>query len=447
MRKLERRANICLLLAATLFIGILIFTWRFVTKGQEWASFYGNRQIYTNGEINRGTIYDRNGVMLLNCTKDGLIYPSDPSLRRATVHVVGDPKGNIATGAINMWKPQLIGYDLLNGTYDTNKDGSKIKLTIDSKANLAAYNALGKRQGMVGVFNYKTGEIVAMVCTPAVDPKGMLPNSNSSEYFNTFLSGSMTPGSTFKTITAAAAIDNVDDIDSFEYTCSGVTYVNGSPIRCTNGQAHGHVDFEMALAKSCNGAFGEITRKIGASNMKEYVKKVGLTNSLNISGIKTAKGKFNFPADDPIKLSWAGIGQADDLVNPASMMVYMGSIANGGKAVNPYLIGSSSFLKKVTGGDSLGKYLSEATADRLKSMMKNDVKVTYGESNFRGLDIYAKSGTAETGDGDPDAWFVGFIDDPKHPYAFVSWVRHGGTGFKVAGPVAYKTLIALVQNN
>ena len=82
MRKLERRANICLLLAASLFIGILIFTWRFVTKGQDWASFYGNRQIYTNGEVNRGTIYDRNGVMLLNCTKDGLVYPSDASLRR-----------------------------------------------------------------------------------------------------------------------------------------------------------------------------------------------------------------------------------------------------------------------------------------------------------------------------------------------------------------------------
>ena len=122
MRKLERRANICLLLAAALFIGILIFTWRFVTKGQDWASFYGNRQIYTNGEVNRGTIYDRNGVMLLNCTKDGLVYPSDASLRKATVHAVGDPKGNIATGAINVFRPQLIGYDLLNGTYDTTKE-------------------------------------------------------------------------------------------------------------------------------------------------------------------------------------------------------------------------------------------------------------------------------------------------------------------------------------
>ena len=446
MRKLERRANICLLLAASLFIGILIFTWRFVTNGQDWASFYGNRQIYTNGEVNRGTIYDRNDVMLLNCTKDGLVYPSDASLRKATVHAVGDPKGNIATGAINVFRPQLIGYDLLNGTYDTTKDGSKINLTIDAKANLAAYKALGNRQGMVGVYNYKTGEIMAMVCTPSVDPKGSLPtNSSSSEYFNTFLSGRLTPGSTFKTVTAAAAIDNVDDIDDFSFNCTGVTYVNGSPIKCT--ERHGHVDFEMALAKSCNGAFGEITCKVGASAMKDYVKKIGLTNSLDINGIKTAKGTFVFPKDDPVKLSWAGIGQAEDLVNPASMMVYMGAIANGGKAINPYIISSSNFLKKVTGGDSLGNYLSSGTAGKMKSMMKNDVKVTYGESNFRGLDIYAKSGTAETGSGTPDAWFVGFIDDADHPYAFVVWVKNGGTGYKVAGPVAYKTLLALVQNN
>lgn len=446
MRKQERRASICLLLAAVLFIGIIIFSWRFVTKGQDWATFYGNRQIYTNGEINRGTIYDRNGVMLLNCSKTGLKYHDNAALRRATVHVVGDPKGNISTGAINMWKSQLIGYDLLNGTYDTTKDGGKIKLTIDANANLAAYNALGNRQGMVGVFNYKTGEIMALVNTPSIDPAGMLPSpQGSSVYFNTFFSGTLTPGSTFKTVTSAAAIDTVEDIDNFSFYCKGITYVNGSPITCL--QPHGQIDFELALAKSCNGAFGEITRKVGAKNMNKYVKKLGFTNSLNISGIKTAKSSFNFPGDDPVKLSWAGIGQADDLVNPAAMMVYMGAIANGGEAINPYMIGSSNILKKVTGGDSLGNYLSEETAGRLKRMMKKDVQITYGEQNFRGLDMYAKSGTAEAGGDKPDAWFVGFIDDDNHPYAFVSWVKNGGTGYQVAGPVAYRTLTALVNSN
>lgn len=446
MRKIENRARICLLMAAALFVGILLFSWRFVTRGEEWASFYGNLQIYTNGEINRGTIYDRNGVQLLSCTKQGLTYPDSAELRAATLHVVGDPKGNVATGAINMWKGELIGYDLLNGTYDTTKDGQKISLTIDAKANVAAYNALGNRQGTVGVYNYKTGEIVCMVSTPSIDPMSKLPSDGkSSVYFNTFLSGTLTPGSTFKLVTSAAAIDTVSDIDSYSYHCTGVTTVNGSKITCP--AVHGSVDFDSALAKSCNGAFGEITRKVGAETMKEYTEKVGLTGSLNVSGIRTAKGTFSFPKDDDVKLSWAGIGQADDLVNPCSMMVYMGAIANGGEAINPYLIKSSNILKKLSGGDSLGDYLDESTANRLKKMMKNNVEVTYGGRNFAGLDIYAKSGTAETGGSKPDAWFVGFIDDPKHPYAFVSWVKGGGTGHQVAGPVAYKTLKSLVENN
>ena len=444
MRKLERRANICLLLAAALFLGVCVFTWRFVTKGEEWASFYGNRQIYTNGEINRGTIYDRNDVMLLDCSPKGITYPTNRELRRSTVHVVGDPNGNISTGAINMWKSELIGYDLLNGTYDTTKDGGKIKLTIDSKANIAAQEALGEKQGCVGVFNYKTGEIVCMVNTPAVDPLGNLPSDeNSSVYFNTFLSGTLTPGSTFKLLTSAAAIETVEDIDSFSFQCNGVTNFQGEKIRCT--EAHGTLDFETALAKSCNGAFGEITRDVGSTAMKEYTDKAGLTKSMEVSGIKTAKGSFDFPENNLVKLSWAGIGQADDLVNPCAMMVYVGSIANGGKAVNPYLIKSSNILRKITGGKSLGRYIERDTANRIKGMMKKGVEITYGENNFPGLDIYAKSGTAETGHGKPDGWFVGFIDDSSHPYAFVVWIKNGGTGFQSAGPVANKTLQTLVN--
>ena len=69
-------------------------------------------------------------------------------------------------------------------------------------------------------------------------------------------------------------------------------------------------------------------------------------------------------------------------------------------------------------------------------MMKNNVVENYGEENFPGMDIYAKSGTAETGGDDTDAWFVGFTDDEEAPYAFVVWVKNGGGGSSVAGPIA-----------
>jgi peptidoglycan glycosyltransferase len=177
--------------------------------------------------------------------------------------------------------------------------------------------------------------------------------------------------------------------------------------------------------------------------MKKYAEKAGLTKPVQVDGIETAAGSFDFPSDDDIKLSWAGIGQADDLVNPCAMMVYMGAIANGGEPVQPTMIKSASFIKGIRGGEKLDRYLDEDTAAELKDMMKNNVVENYGESNFPGLNIYAKSGTAESGGVNSDAWFVGFTDDDDAPYAFVVWVKNGGFGASTAAPIATRVLNVL----
>lgn len=442
MRKQERRAVICLLIAFVLFAGVVLFGTRFVRDGGRWASFYGNSQIYTDGRINRGTVSDRFGEVLLECTRDGFYYNDNYEVRRATVHAVGDPDGNIANGAINVFRSQLIGYDILNGTYDTNSQGKKIRLTLDANANVAAYEALGGRTGLVGVYNWKTGEVLCMVSTPTFDPADGSPDSDDGYYFNNFLDGKITPGSTFKLVTAAAAIDNIANIDSYVFDCDGENEYNG--VDFTDIRTHGEVSFRSALAQSCNGAFGELAREVGAKTMKEYTEKAGLTEPVDMNGFKTAAGSFDFPSDDNVKLSWAGIGQADDLVNPCAMMVYMGAIANGGEAIQPTLIKSATFIKEITGGKSLGRYLESDTAEELRSMMKNNVVENYGEENFDGIDIYAKSGTAETGDYNPDAWFVGFTDDESAPYAFVVWVKGGGYGSEVAAPIA-RTVIRTLE--
>lgn len=96
MKKLEKRAIICLALAAVLFLGIGVFTYRFVVYGSDWATFYANQHIYTEGRLAVGSIYDINGKLLTE-NKDGKIkYNDDELIRRATVHAVGDMNGNIA---------------------------------------------------------------------------------------------------------------------------------------------------------------------------------------------------------------------------------------------------------------------------------------------------------------------------------------------------------------
>jgi peptidoglycan glycosyltransferase len=111
--------------------------------------------------------------------------------------------------------------------------------------------------------------------------------------------------------------------------------------------------------------------------------------------------------------------------------------------VQPTLIKSASFLKEITGGKSMGRYIDEDTASELRDMMKNNVVENYGEGNFPGLNIYAKSGTAESGGVNSDAWFVGFTDDEDAPYAFVVWVKGGGFGASTAAPIANTVLNTL----
>ena len=445
--KQEKRARICMLLIVALLAGLLFFLYEYSQNRSDWATFYGNTQLYTEGVINRGTVTDRNDVELLKCSKEGYHYNEDYSTRVSTVHAVGDINGNIPSGAINMFKSQLIGYDLLNGTFDVFADGKKITLTLDSGACAKAYEALDGRAGTVGVYNWKTGEILCMVSTPSFDPEDM-SGAEDSCFFNNFIDGALTPGSTFKLVTSAAVIDNMPDRNSFEFYCDGVNQLGDSEdSNLTDVYPHGTVDFKSALAQSCNGAFGALSRNLGADILNEYTEKVGLTKPVHINGIETASGSFSFPKNNELMLSWAGVGQGQDLVNPCAMMVYMGAIANKGVPVEPSIIKNATFLKTIKGGKDLDRYLSKSTASELKKMMKNNVVEGYGEDNFEGLDIYAKSGTAETGSWSSDAWFVGFTDDRKAPYAFVVWIKNGGFGSEAAAPVANEVLQYLKNNS
>ena len=443
MKKLEKRAIICLTLAAVLFLGLCIFIFRFVSDGDEWATFYANRHIYSEGRLAIGKVYDVNGTLLVEHTKDGVKYNDDELIRRATLHAVGDMDGNIATAAQSVFKDRIVGYSLLTGTYSITGKGNDLKLSVDAEVSKAAYEALGGRDGLVGVYNYETGEILCMVSSPGYDPANppeFSADDTSGAYINKFLSSTLIPGSIFKLVTSAAAIENVDGLDNWTYTCTGTSYINGEPVTCAGGTAHGTVNFESALANSCNCAFADLSQRVGATIMKRYTEKLGLTSSYDIDGVHNAKGSFEFPKDADLNLAWAGIGQYNDELNPCSMLVYMGAIARGGIGTVPKILHTG-----FSGGEDTDRMIDKETAEQLSDMMKNNVVSTYGESNFPGLDIYAKSGTAEVYGREPNAWFTGFIKNEDHPYAFIVCVENGGYGSSVAAPVASSVLQAAVN--
>lgn len=451
MRKIEKRAVLCLIIALALIAGLGLFCFRFVTNASDWAAYPYNRHMYSNsGQLLSGTILDRDGDVLTEVKDGERVYYPDATVRRATVHAVGDGSGYIGTGALTAFADRLSGYNLITGGYSPLGSGRNLTLTLDAYLNVTAYNAMDGRQGTVGVYNYKTGDILCMVSTPSFDPENP-PDASSAEdgvYLNRFLSSAQVPGSIFKTVTLTAALENLPDLKDRTFTCTGETTVGGTVITCP--KPHGKMDIESAFANSCNGVFGTLAAELGGDTMTKYVEQAGLTRRMSVDGIMTAAGHYDVRDADKGQIGWSGVGQYTDTVNPCNMMTYMGAIANGGTAAVPRLIldittpsGIPTSWQRTEETDTL---VQASTASQVKEMMKNNVVQTYGTDRFRGLDIGAKSGTAEVGgDKRPNAWFAGFLDDPEHPYAFIVLVENGGGGASVAGEIAATVLQACVD--
>lgn len=435
MKKLEGRALMCIALAAVLIIGLCVFIAKLAIHGDDWASFYANAHVYSQGRLAVGTVYDRNGNVLLENDEEGPHYNEDEGIRRGTFHVVGDKNMNISTAVNYAFRSDIIGYNFITGTNGSIfLDNRTLNLTIDGDVSKTAYEALNGRNGLVGVYNWRTGEIICMTSNPSLDPEAdnQSVEAESGTYINKVLSSADTPGSIFKLVTTKAALENIQGIDDWSFRCTGSYTIDGERITCSS--AHGTVNIYSALSNSCNCAYASLAVELGSDIMNQTVEQLGLTSSYDINGIKSKTGSFNFDTYD-YNLGWAGVGQFEDQVNPLSMMVYVGAIAGGGTAAEPYLL-------EGTGSDQV-ELLSSDTAAQLKEMMRNNVVSNYGDGNYPGLELHAKSGTAEGAKGTvPDAWFCGFSGD----YAFIVCVENGGYGSSVAGPVANKVLQSLISD-
>ncbi len=450
MKKLQRRTLFVLLFILALAAGTVVLCAFYVKDGAQWASFYGNQHVYTNGRIASGSIQDRNGTTLFDCAEGQ--YSDDKTTRISTLHAIGDKQGNINTGAKNLFADQLVGFSLITGTSGT---GNTIKLTLDANLNNAAYQAMAGRKGVAALYNYETGEILCMLSTPSFDPaddaeaaKVAAGDSNyDGAYLNRFLSGTYTPGSTFKLVTAAAALETLHNEDSFSYTCTGSLTLNGEKITCPS--VHGTQDFATALANSCNGAFATLATQVGGKTLEKYAKEAGLTSKVNVNGLNTAAGSFTAGTSDN-DVGWSGVGQYKDLVNPCAELTLMGCIAQGGSAATPRLLKSVTSSKglpvaHVTTETSKIGWKAD-TCGKIRTLMHNNVTSNYSKNlDFGGLNVCAKSGTAEVGTSKPHAWFVGFVEDSAYPYAFVVVVENGGWGSSVAGGVAASLLKAACQ--
>jgi penicillin-binding protein A len=362
--------------------------------------------------------------------------------------------------------------DLITGQ---EPQGAQVELTINAKAQQAAYKALGNQRGAVVALNPKTGDVLAMVSRPSYDPDLLATHNrddalkaykklNADEndpLINRAIAKTYPPGSTFKLIMSAAALSNGYTPDSqIDGPASlKLPQTNGkNPLDNDDHRAcgpGGKTSLLHALVISCNTAFASLGLALGQQAVRDQTEKFGFGEQLTIP---LTVSPSTLPASlSPPQLAQSSIGQFEDKVTPLQMAMVAAGIANDGVVMRPNLIKRVETTQLKVIDESTPEKLSEAVtsdvAKQLTSMMEEVVTSGTGtRAQIPGIAVAGKTGTAQNAPGAaPHAWFVSFApaDDPQVAVAVV--VENGGKlgneafGGTVAAPIAKAVMEAVIN--
>lgn len=449
MNRVAGRAGFVVLLVLVLLAGVAFFLFEYICSAGDWVMFPGSPHIYDNGKLNCAVVTDRDGTLLLDMSAERR-YSSDPALRKAFVHWVGDRYGSIDMPTYDFYAEQIVGFDHLNGLYRYADSVGIVETTFSAQVQKAALEAMGDYKGTVAAYNYKTGELLCAVTTGTYDPDDVPALSGDDAaryegmYLNRFTQSTYTPGSIFKIVTLAAALDTIPDIEQRKFTCTGSCKVGADVVNCDD--IHWDQTLKMAFRNSCNCAFAEIALELGAETLDRYARQLGVLDAVCFDGITTSEGNFEVKDTSDVNMVWAAIGQHYDLVNPCAFLTGVGAIAAGGKGAIPYFISSISLGEEqtYTAKTKMGeRTLPATTAEKIQEYMAFNVADKYGSDNFPGMTVCAKTGTAEVGGGKkPNAMLAGFVQNEAYPIAFIVCVEDGGYGKTVCIPIAAQVLAA-----
>ncbi|MGW6129004.1 peptidoglycan D,D-transpeptidase FtsI family protein [Cellulomonas sp. NPDC055163] len=363
--------------------------------------------------------------------------------------------------------------DLITGK---QPQGSSIELTLNPAAQQAAWDALGDQRGAVVALDPSTGAILALVSKPSYDPNQLTTHDSAAANAayqallaaegdpleNKAIQGpTYPPGSTFKLVTAAAALESgratpeslLTAPDELPLPQTSATVKNYGGSSCGSG---GQTTLADALRVSCNTAFAQLGLDLGADALREQADKFGFDDDEQYVPMKVAPSRFPDEVNAP-NTAFSALGQYSVTATPLQMAMVSAAIANEGELMEPYLVQTvrTADLDVVREADPsrLSQAVSPTTAAALRDMMVGVVENGSGKAaKIPGVQVAGKTGTAQTGreDESPHAWFTSFApaDAPRVAVAVV--VENGGavgneaTGGKVAAPIAKAVIEAVL---
>ena len=355
----------------------------------------------------------------------------------------------------------------ITGTLSGHKpEGGSITTTINAKAQDAAWNGLKGKKGAVVALDYTTGAVLAMASSPSYDPNELashhlndttrawknLVADPSSPLSNRATREIYPPGSTFKLVTAAAALQNGyhpnSMVDSPE---NWILPGTRTPLTNETNCGGSRITLAHALDISCNTAFGKVGVSLGQDKIRDQAERFGFGKVVN-SDVSSVASRFPQNLTDA-QLAQSSIGQYDVAASPLQMAMVTAGIANGGKLMTPYLTAQvrASNLQVVSEHHpkQMSQPMTKESAEQLKAMMVSVVNNGTGKrARINGTTVGGKTGTAQTVKGKaPYAWFVGWSDNPHVAVAVfiqsLDTAINEISGGRLAAPIARDVIEAM----
>jgi len=461
-----------------LLFGVLVVgtSWNTVFRADELRDKPQNRrQLLEQQRIRRGTIRAADGSVLARSVRRSddtftRLYPQNGLFAQALGYSftrygragLEQSRNDALTGTTNELGTI---FDRLSGT---QPEGDDVRTTLDASAQRVALQGLAGRKGAVVALDPQTGAIKVMASVPGYDPNAIgepgrftrLNQDQDAPLLNRNTQAGYTPGSTFKVVTAIAAIDSGEFTPNSLVSGRNLKPISGVPLRNFGGESFGLITLTDALTHSVNTAWATVGEKLGKRTMAKYMNRLGFDEPVEVdlppeerraSG-EFVGGKLIRPTSGVVDVGRMAIGQDKLNVTPLQMAMVSAAVANGGRLMKPHLTDrivdrDGRTVDRIQPRE-MSNVMSAKSAGEVGGMMGKVVEEGTGTAAaLEGISVGGKTGTAEVGHSCPNqVWFIAFapLHDPKVAIA-VTIECSAGTGGDVAAPIAKNVMQELLK--